>query len=336
MKIQLLLGLIVSFIGLGIYYEPESSGSSVERTLPVQDLLHKAIEDYSIAIMLPAVHPALDQIKQSFIDTLEKSVSATFTVFNAQGNPTLMRAQAQQVVHEKYDLIFTVGAHCSLMAQEVTLKKQQHVPIVFAAVSNPEKINLTSANVTGATQENQYEEQCRLMLRLKPDTRSVLLVYNPMQGSGLAADKESIEQLLKTHNVQLKTLEVDSVGSLKQKVACQLSHADVVMVLKDNTVVSGIDTLILLCNQARVVLYVSDLDSGAKGAALSYGIEEKSFGQAAAHLAQKILGDLKQPYELPIIKLNNFRVRINRKTMALQNLVIEKELLFLIESGELL
>lgn len=363
--------LLIVFIVLGIYYEKKEGGyargvtSSQVTTVDTGRTSRYTSETghndraYSIAIMVPTSHPALDKITEGFIETINKErvasghtskIKAKFYIYNAQANRTLMRAQAEEIVSQNYDLIFTVGAACSLMAQEITNKKSGAspqksgvtplIPIVFGCVADSAKNSFNAPNITGITESRNYQQQCDLLLLLKPDIKTgarpaVLLVYDPTQGAGLAKDKETVEQIFKSKNINLKTIEIDKASSLMTKVAGALSGIDVLLMFKDNTVVSGIETLVNLCNRNKITLYASDLDSGSKGAALSYGAQEYDYGKESAYVAISILRDHKTPAEIPIRDLNKFHIRVNQKTASLQNLEINKDLLFLIKAGQI-
>jgi putative ABC transport system substrate-binding protein len=115
-----------------------------------------------------------------------------------------------------------------------------------------------------------------------------------------------------------------------------LSGVDVVLVLKDNTIVSALDALVRLCNRYGITLYASDLNSGEKGAALAFGVVEKEFGTQAGKKALTMLEQQQQPQEIPITALNEFKVTINTTTMHQQNLLLSPTQLFLLTSTKLL
>jgi len=106
------------------------------------------------------------------------------------------------------------------------------------------------------------------------------------------------------------------------------------MILKDHMVVSAIESLINVCNKTGTTLYASDLNSGNKGAALSYGLYEYQDGVESGYKAIEILRDKKHPSDIPSTVIKNFTLKVNTKTMSTQGLEINKDLLFLIQSGE--
>jgi putative ABC transport system substrate-binding protein len=285
-----------------------------------------------IALFTPVTHPALEEVEQGFKETVEKCGSKTyvFTTFNANGNRSLLRAQAEEMVSGSYDLVFTMGALCSQTVAELLRKKGIKMPHVFAAVDGAEFAHsLTALNQssTGVYVQLDYTKEMDMMHALKPDIKNMLLVYDPTHGTGLEKYKKEIERYIQKFGITLHSVEIYQSNEIQQKVAASLPTMDVVLVLVDNTVVAGIDALIALCNRYGVTLLASDLASGKKGAALAYGITEYESGSGAAQKVCEILEHGKNPQELPISAITKFRVAVNRATMQAQHLNVDEKTL---------
>lgn len=293
---------------------------------------------FRVAILIPVSHPALEEIRKGFVDTLEKFVACKYDDYNANGNRALMRSQAEDIVSKNYDLVFTIATGPALIMKEVCEQRQSTVPIVAAAVNDPVGLYLVNSmessgnNLTVVTGADSFEEQINLLQFLKPETKKILLVYNPT--SELNHKKAVLEQVCKSKLIHVNALEIFTLNDLSQKTPTVIKDHDVIMVLKDNLVVSGIEGLVNICNRMHITLYASDLNSGDKGAALSYGVYEYDDGVESAHKAVQILKDRKKPSEIPSSVCQDFRIKVNTQTMALQNLEIEAHILRLMKSGE--
>lgn len=323
MKKILIIGLSCVLIGAGIVFL-------------VYSPFLTATETVKIAIFTPTVHTALEEVEKGFKETMERlnSRDYRFTTFNANGNRTLLRAQAEEIVSGNYDLVFTIGAFCSQTIAELLHRKNKTMPQVFGAI-DAEKIaqalHTTNKGTTGVYVGVDYAKQMDILHTLKPDIENVLLVYDPAFGAGLEEEKQLIQSHLAQKGVQLHSVEIYQTNEIQQKVAALLPQMDVVLVLIDNTVVAGIDALITLCNRYGVTLMVSDLASGKKGASLAYGITEYESGSGAATIAHEILVDGKLPHDIPIRAVTNFRLSVNEDTMQAQNAQVDISLL---EQGE--
>lgn len=299
-------------------------------------------KQFKVAIMQPVSHPALDEIAQGFMETLQKNnkVFYEFTNYNGNGNYSLIRSQAEEAAQTNYDLIFTIGTGCSKTIKEVTGKKQINKPIVFCAVDDPVGNHLVNSlsssgnNVTGVTVLNNYQKQIDTLLQVKPTIRKALLVYDPAAGSGMEKYKNLVQKIFADKGIDMQSVEIFQSSEILQKSATFIPHVDVVMVLTDNTVVSGIDSLVKLCNQHGILLFASDLNSGIKGAALAYGVREYETGVESAQKAQLILEKNQTPASIPITPNDAYKIMINRKTMVQQRLKVDNLTLLMATIGE--
>src|SRR3990167_473247 len=287
MKKLVIIVLITITCAVLYFMLPNFLGTKIE---------HQHGEQLRIALFTPTTHPALEEIEQGFKETLQQLSSKPylFTTFNANGNRTLLRAQAEEMVSNKYDLLFTIGATCSQTVAELLKKKNLTIPQVFGGVDGREfaqSLKSSNESTTGVYVQVDYTKEMDVLYTYKPKAKNVLLVYDPTHGTGLEKYKYKIEEYIKKYGMTLQSIEIYQTNEIQQKVAASLPGTDVVLVLIDNTVVAGIEALVTLCNRYGVTLLTSDLASGKKGAALAYGITEYESGSGAAFKAQEILID---------------------------------------------
>lgn len=283
----------------------------------------------TIAIFEPAIHPAMDEISQGFIDTITKNTNQKyeFKKYNANGNKLLMKSLAEEIVYNDLDLGFTIGTSASVMLKECATKQKSTMPIVFCAIDDPQKFNLVGDYITGATEKTDYATQINLLLKIMPTIKKIALVYDPSQGSGLQKDKEMLEKILKTKKISLQPIEIQSMSEIKQKVEGFMKNIDLVMILKDHTAVSGLDSLITLCNRYKKPLFASDLNSGQKGAALAFGILEYDSGVEAAKKALEILEHGKKAADIPVSSVWRLTLHINKTQAEKQGLIINEKVI---------
>jgi len=310
-KIMLLL-LSVTCFGLVYYLFLESMYLDIKKD---NTIAHAK----SIAIFQPATHPALDEIAQGFMDVMNDSKQKyIFTRYNANGNKILLYAQAQEILQQSYDLVFTIGLGCSLAMKELTFKKGDQTPIVFCAIEDPITFDIQGSNVTGVLDLANYARQLDIVLQLKPSIKKIMLIYDVSQGAGLEKDKIAVQTILQEKNIDLQSVEINGFGEIQQKATAFMDKVDLVMVLKDNTIISGIDTVIKLCQKYHVPLLASDLNSGEKGAAFAYGIYEYNSGTQSALQAKLILEQGMKPNKVPVVSVDNMVMKINRKQAVKQ------------------
>ncbi len=257
-----------------------------------------------IAILTPTTHPSLEQIEKGFVDTMRQHgpKKYTFKTYNALGNKSLMRSEAEEIALGGYDLVFTVAATATRTMKEVFEKKKVSTPIVFSAVPFPLKLDLIASEASSGNQLTGVKETTDFTKELeflKDKVKTVLLVYDPSSFS-LATDKEEIEGILTNMGIALKTVEIFKTNEILLKTTPFIEAAEAVLVIKDNTVVTGIDALVRLCQQKGKLLIASDLDSADRGVPFVYGVSEFIYGEEAARKALSILEDKKLPTDIPI------------------------------------
>jgi len=250
-----------------------------------------------------------------------------FVTYNAQGNKTLMRGEVEEIAQKGYPLVFTIGTTSSQMTTEIFAKKGLDTPIVFTCVNDPvgfhivKSEELPGGNVTGVKELLDFQKELELTLQYKPDIQTVLLVLNPME-PGLAKDADEISSILEKKGIKLITVEVFQTNEFMAKISPLMAKADAMLVLKDNMVVGGLDTLIKLCNQYHIPLMASDLDSPDRGAAFGYGVYEVDFGIEGAKKALQILDHHKKAGNIPVTPVSNFTFKINSEAAIAQGIEI--------------
>lgn len=278
---------------------------------------HKEEGKVSIAILTPITHPSLEQIEKGFIETLEEAYPGKyrFTTYNAQGNKMLMHAMIEEIIRKEHELVFTLGTQASHMTLENFNKKEIAAPIVFTAVNDP--THLIGKNITGVKELLNFPGELQALLQYRPEIQNILLVYNPIE-PGLQKDQLQIAKILEEKNIALTLVEVFQTNELYPKVSPFIEKVDAVLVLKDNTVISGLDFLVKLCDKYHIPLMASDLDSPDRGAAFGYGVYEVEFGIQAAKIALQILEEGVLPKDIPISSPTEFTLRVNESAARRQ------------------
>lgn len=329
--------LILFVLLMALSYSLHEFGSYAQQESIPQISQHaqEPAAHYRIAILTPLTHPSLEQVQKGFKDTLKGS---TFDVYNALGNQALMRTEIEEIAAKNYDLVFAVTTQATKMTKEVFEKKQLTVPIVFATVPHIMLSLLESkptdvVHLTGSSEVTDYAKEIELITYLKKDVQTVLLVYDPTI-AGLEQNRQEVESILKQKGIQLIAVEIFKTNEIRQKILPFITKTDVLLFLKDNTVVTGIDTLSKLCEAHQVLLCASDLDSVEKGAALGFGVHEYDYGTVAAQQAKQILDQHQAPKDVPIVPVDHFHLKINPANLKKQGLELDPHLLFLIQEGE--
>lgn len=270
-----------------------------------------------IAILTPLTHPSLEQCEKGFVQTLQQDPSKkySFVTYNAQGNKTLMRSEIEEIIRKDYDMIYSIGTLSSQMITEVFTRKGITTPVIFTCVNDPVNFKIVNSEessgnmVTGVKELLDFRQELTHLLHFKSDIKTLLLVYNPTE-PGLEKDRKELSKLAQELEIDLLTVEVFQTNELISKVPPFVEKADAMILLKDNTVIAGLDSLVKMCDRYHVPLMASDLDSPDKGAAFGFGVHEIQFGIEAAKKALRILAGVR-PTEIPVTPVSEFTLRVN-------------------------
>lgn len=323
--------LITAVILTGLYFSYTS--------LPTQPQESNKISadnrEFNIAIIQPVTHPALEEIKKGFEHSFnELTDRAHYKVFNGNGNRTLLTAQANEIIHGNYDLVVSLGTAPALVLKELAATNVHKTPCIVAAANFPVEFGLINSveksgtNFVATIEVEDISKQIKLLGKLVPSVKSLLLVYSPSPATMKV--KEKLEALAKEKGLKLSEVAINASNEILNKVGPIIEGNDCILVLKDNTVVAGIDSLISLCNTHHKLLYTSDLNSGQKGASLAFGVEERSFGETAAQLAELILLKEQDVYSMASVNVDKFVLQLNKSAIVAQQVPIDPQLLELL------
>src|SRR3989339_1404045 len=208
---------------------------------------------FKVAILSPAVHPSLEKIAKAYSRTLNDSPNASYsvTIFNGAGDGQRMALFANKCVNDDFDAIFTIGTGATLLIKNLLFKHASTTPQIFTAVSHPETMGITqaAAHVTGILEENDFDLHIDLVCKMLPALKRFLLIYCPTGGSNLEQDKELVERKVSSMGHLFKAVAIFSPAEIPTKTTEAIKQSDIVMILKDNVAVSGLDGLLKLCNR---------------------------------------------------------------------------------------
>ena len=139
---------------------------------------------YKIGIVQLVEHNALDAANKGFVDGLkergfEEGKNITIDRQNAQADQSNLQNIAQRFVSAKMDLICAIATPAAQTMANAT----HDIPIVGTAITDYEGAKLVASNkepkgnVTGTSDMNPVKEQIDLLLKIKPDAKTIGTVY---------------------------------------------------------------------------------------------------------------------------------------------------------------
>ncbi|WP_392558267.1 ABC transporter substrate-binding protein [Orbus mooreae] len=285
-----------------------------------------------VAITAIVEHPALDNVRKGVEDELKdngyivgKNLKLQYQ--SAQGSSANASQIAKQFVSNKPDVIVGIGTPSS-QALAATTKT---IPIVFTAVTDPVIAKLTPSweasktNVTGVSDALSLDTQIDMMMKIKPDLKTIGYIYSPGEVNSTIVLKQ-LEEILTPKGIKIiaapaqRTAEIPTAAkSLKGKV-------DLIYTTTDNNVVSAYESLVKVANESKIPLVASDPDSAPRGAIAALGMSYYNLGRQAGKIVIRILNG-EAPGDIPPQVGNTTELVINTKAAERQGVVLSDEIL---------
>jgi len=280
-------------------------------------------------------HPALDAAREGFIEALKEAgydagEEVIYDIQNAQGDFNNAISIAQKFKDDRVDMILAIATPVA----QATAQVVQDIPIIITAVTDPVAANLAQSwessgnNITGVSDAAPTDSQVKLILRFLPEIKSVGTIYN----AGEANSVVQVEEARRTcKEIGLDLIEVTVSNSSDVLMAAQslAGRVGAIYVVTDNTVVSAIDSVIKLCNQEKIALFVADPSTVEKGALASYGIDYFNLGKKTGEVALEVIKGAK-PADVPIQKITDpqeLQLVVNLKAAELLGIEVSEEIL---------
>ena len=251
-----------------------------------------AVQEFNVAIVQQLDHASLDEIRTAIVAQLqtlaeEKGVKVNIQEFNGQNDATVLNQIGAQVVGDGVDLIIpiaTLAAQCVVTAADGT-----DIPIVYAAISDPEAAGLTGLdNVTGTSDALNTAFILDMMLAANPDIKTVGLLYSNSEANSTTPIAEA-KAYLKEKQIDFVEKTGNTSGEIVEAAASMVGRVDAVFTPTDNVVMAAEVTVAETLNEAGIPHYTGADSFVAAGAFATCGVNYTELGTYTADMAMDIL-----------------------------------------------
>lgn len=288
-----------------------------------------------IAITQIAPHPSLDAIRQGVVDTIRTKIPDVKIIFeNAQGNMAMAVQIAGRLVSQEPDVMVTITTPSTQAALKTA--REQEIPLVFAAVSDPTAIKLPAPgqngnDVTGVADIPPVEEQVELIKKLTPTVKNIGFVYNPSEANSVAV-LEQLSALLEKSGMTIYPVTANTTTEVATAAQSLAGKVDAVFVSNDNTIVSALDSILKVTNNLKIPVYSSDPESVQRGCLAATAPSQYDIGCQAGQLVLRVLAG-ESVSDLPVESAKNGAVTVNESTARALGVKIPSDLLYTTSKG---
>ena len=251
-----------------------------------------AAQEFNVAIVQQLDHASLDEIRTAIVAQLqalaqEKGIKVNIQEFNGQNDATVLNQIGAQVVGDGVDLIIpiaTLAAQCMVTAADGT-----DIPIVYAAISDPEAAGLTGlSNVTGTSDALNTAFILDMMLAANPDIKTVGLLYSNSEANSATPIAEA-KAYLQEKQIDFVEKTGNTSGEIVEAAASMVGRVDAVFTPTDNVVMAAEVTVAEALNEAGIPHYTGADSFVAAGAFATCGVNYTELGTYTADMAMDIL-----------------------------------------------
>ena len=252
-------------------------------------------QTFKVAIVQQLDHSSLDEIRTAIAARLQEladaqgpgEVGIRIEEFNGQNDASTLNQIGSQVVSDGFDLIIpiaTTAAQCMVTAADGT-----GIPVVYAAISDPESAGLTGLpNVTGISDALNTQFILDMMLAVQPDVQTVGLLYSnseinsatPIAEAKAYLESKGIAYLEKTGN---------SAPEIVEAASSLVGRVQAVFTPTDNAVMSAEAAVAEIFNNNGIAHYTGADSFVLTGAFAACGVNYTQLGQQTAETAFDIL-----------------------------------------------
>lgn len=271
-------------------------------------LANTTAKPVTIGIVVPIELPAMKQIVNGFETTFSKEYKGPikFVVKNAQGNINIQRSILQELNSSSITIVAPIGTDAAQMAIAMIRNK----PIVGIAADHlkAEAQKANNPEVTGVLDEVSVAKQIQFIHAALPQLKNMSIVYST--DDRIFSDVQEATATAKENNIGIQKLMVSQLSNLYTLSKNIAPTSQALFILKDELIVSGINTLIQQAQTKQIPVIASDDGSVGKGAAFALGVSENQIGVDSAKMVMQILSG-KKASDLPVHIMSHYYVFLN-------------------------
>ena len=272
---------------------------------------------YKVGVTQIVEHPSLDAAFEGFKKALEDAgLDVEYDVNNAQNDQSANTSIAQKIVSSEVNLIF---ANSTPSAQAVA-SATEDVPIIFTSVTDPvgaelvESLEEPGRNLTGTIDLHpEVIPNTLTFLKEELGAENVGIVYNSGEQNA-RVQVDTVKKLAKDLGLTIFEATISTSADVKQATESLVGKVDSFYIIKDNTVVSALESVIEVAVANQLPMMVGELDSVKRGGLAAYGFEYFDLGYQTGEMAVKILKEGNEPTSLPVQTPQSLTFVVNEET----------------------
>ena len=251
-----------------------------------------------IAIVQQLDHASLDEIRIAIVAEMEKiaaekGITIQIESYNGQNDASMLNQIGSEIMGDgRYDIVIPIA---TLAAQTMATAVDGQIPVVYAAVSDPEGNGLTGFdNVTGTSDALNTPFILDMMFAADPGIQTVGLLYSNSEPNSQKPIAEA-KAYLEAKGIAYIEKTGTTAGEIIEAASALVGRVDAVFTPTDNAVMAAEAAVAEILNAAAIPHYAGADSFVAAGAFATCGVNYTELGTYTAKLAMDILAGSEVP-----------------------------------------
>lgn len=285
-----------------------------------------------VAITQIVEHPSLDAAREGIIDELQNAgfvlgEDLEVDYQNAQGNPATAAQIARKFVGDAPDVIVAISTPSAQAVAAAT----RDIPVVFSAVSDPvgaklvKDLDRPGGNITGTSDLAPVAQQLDLIKEITPAAKKLGVIYNPGETNSVTL-VNLLKELAPKRGFALSEAAAPRTGEVLSAARQLQGRVDAIYIPLDNTVVSALESVIKVANEAKLPVYSADIDSVERGTLAALGFDYYDLGRQTGRLVVRLLGGEK-PGTIPVERVHDMNLLVNPEAAEILGITVPETVL---------
>lgn len=285
-----------------------------------------------VAITQIVEHPALDSVRKGVKDVLaeagwKEGENLKWNYQSAQGAPATATQIAKKFAGDNPDVIVAIATPSA----QAAVASARNSNVIFAAVTDPVGAKLVqawdkpSAKVSGVSDLTPIDKHIGLIKQAMPDAKNLGVIYNPGE-----ANSVSIVKLVNQFAPELGMTVTEAVSPKSADVQTAarslLGKVDAIYLPTDNTVISAMEGIIKVAQQAKIPVFAGDTDSVKRGAAAAVGFNYYDVGRQTGKMVVEVLNG-KALGDIPVQGVEKTELFVNPSAAESMGLTLSEALI---------
>jgi len=285
-----------------------------------------------VAITQIVEHPALDAVRKGVKDVLREAGwsegdNLKWDYQSAQGATATASQIAKKFAGDQPDIIVAIATPSA----QAAVASARRTNIVFSAVTDPVGAKLVKAwdqpskHVTGVSDLTPIDLHLAFIKEAMPEAKSLGLIYNPGEANSVALIK-LVKQYAPKNGLSIVEAVSPKSADVQTAARSLLGKVDAIYLPTDNTVISAMEGIIKIAEQAKIPVFAGDTDSVKRGAVAALGFNYYQVGRQTGLIAAEILKG-KSPKDIPVQGIEKTELFVNPDAASRMGLTLSADII---------